>query len=183
MTSGTVKSFSRSKRYGFIRLDSDGRDIFVHGSAVRQAGLAVLRKGQQVYFDIYDNRGKAAAKNLRLKPVIKVASQPSAAPMQSAILEAGGSEMRFAMIKKAAPKRTLISRAALERTLAERIRASDQRCEGFLEIFIERVVPGSRGNANWTVKGVKYGKAERDQCNIAIARCTKESQLEFEISD
>jgi hypothetical protein len=120
---------------------------------------------------------------LRLKPVIKVASERSAAPIQSAILETGESEMRFAMIKKPPPKRKLIPRAALERTLAERIRASDQKCEGFLEIFVERVVPVSHGSANWTVKGVRYGKAMRDQCNIAMTCCFEESQLEFEISD
>jgi cold shock CspA family protein len=66
--------------------DSSGRDIFVHLSAVRQAGLADLRKGQKVCFDIYYNRGKGTAKNLQLKPVIKVASG-SAAP--SAIFETG----------------------------------------------------------------------------------------------
>jgi hypothetical protein len=120
---------------------------------------------------------------LRL-PVIKGASEPLAAPIQCAILEIRRSKMRFAMTKKATPKkRKLIPRAALEQALVERIRASDQKCEGFLEIFVERVVPVSHGSANWTVKGVKYGKAAREQCNIAITRCIEESQLEFEISD
>ena len=72
--------------------------------------------------------------------------------------------------------------SALERVLAERIRASDQKCEGFLKGFIEHVVPTSQA-PNWAVKGVKYGKAERDKCHAAITRCIEESQLEFEISD
>jgi cold shock protein len=45
-TTGTVQSFSQLKRYGFIQSDADGKDVFVHLSAVRQAGLAGLRKGQ-----------------------------------------------------------------------------------------------------------------------------------------
>jgi hypothetical protein len=59
-------------------------------------------------------------------------------------------------------------------------------CSGGVAMHVNKVhsvLTIGRGGANWTVKGVKYGKAERDQCNIAIARCTAECQLEFEISD
>ena len=90
--------------------------------------------------------------------------------------------MKFTIAKKSTLKRTPIPRAALELALAERIRASDQQCEGFLKIFVERVAT-SPGGANWAVKGVKYGKAVRDKCNVAIIQYVEESQLEFEISD
>jgi cold shock CspA family protein len=43
---GTAKTFNQLKRYGFIRSDVDAKDVFVHLSAVRLAGLATLRKGQ-----------------------------------------------------------------------------------------------------------------------------------------
>jgi cold shock CspA family protein len=43
---GTAKTFNQLKRYGFIRSDVDGKDVFVHLSAVRQAGLTAVRKGQ-----------------------------------------------------------------------------------------------------------------------------------------
>jgi cold shock CspA family protein len=39
---------------------------FFHLSAVRTAGFRELRKGQKVSFEIFDNQGKAAAKNLQL---------------------------------------------------------------------------------------------------------------------
>jgi hypothetical protein len=91
--------------------------------------------------------------------------------------------LKFNIVKKNNLKRTKISRAALEQVIAERIRASDKKCEGFLQIFIERVVPTSQGSANWALKGVKYGKAERDKCSAVITQCIDESQLEFEISD
>jgi hypothetical protein len=58
---------------------------------VRQAGLANLRKGQKLSFEIYDNRGKAAAKNLRLKALIKFASERAAVPIPCAMGETGGS--------------------------------------------------------------------------------------------
>jgi len=40
MATGTVKSFNPAKGYGFIKTDTIGADVFVHLSAVRQAGLA-----------------------------------------------------------------------------------------------------------------------------------------------
>lgn len=82
-----------------------------------------------------------------------------------------------------AKKRTWIARAALESALAETVRGSDSRCEGLIEIIVERVVPGSPDGANWAVKGVKYGKAEREPCSAAISKFVEESQSEFEVSD
>ena len=65
MTTGTVKSFNPSRGYGFIKTEG-GADVFVHLSAVRTAGFRDLRKGQKVSFEIFDNQGKAAAKNLHI---------------------------------------------------------------------------------------------------------------------
>jgi CspA family cold shock protein len=62
MATGTVKSFSPAKGYGFIKTDTGGVEVFVHLSAIREAGLADLRKGQKISFEIFDNQGKAAAK-------------------------------------------------------------------------------------------------------------------------
>lgn len=183
MATGTVKSFNQSKRYGFIRLDSDGRDVFVHLSAVQKAGLADLRKGQKISFEIFDNQGKAAAKNLRLDATSEVASEPEFVSIQDSVTQDVGCGMRVLRAAQPSRKRTSISRAALELALAEAVRRRDPRCEGFMGIFVERVVPGSPDGANWAVKGVRYGKAERMSCNAAISTCVEEGQLEFEVSD
>ena len=45
----------------------DGRDVFVHISAVEQAGLSTLNEGQSVEFEIESNRGKDAAVKLKVK--------------------------------------------------------------------------------------------------------------------
>ena len=69
MTTGTVKSFNPSRDYGFIKTEG-GADVFVHLSAVRTAAVRDLRKGQNVSFEIFDNQGKAAARNLHInRPV------------------------------------------------------------------------------------------------------------------
>jgi hypothetical protein len=80
-------------------------------------------------------------------------------------------------------KRTWIRLTDLEAVLVETVRASDPRCEGLIGIIVERVVAASPDVANWAVKGVKYGRAEREPCSAAVSKCVEESQREFEVLD
>ncbi len=64
--SGTVKWFNPTKGFGFIVPDDGGNDVFVHISAVEQAGLKSLDEGQKLEFELQDNRGKAAAAELKV---------------------------------------------------------------------------------------------------------------------
>ncbi len=51
MAQGVVKWFSNQKGYGFITQD-DGKDIFVHYSAVVGDGFKTLEEGQRVEFEV-----------------------------------------------------------------------------------------------------------------------------------
>jgi CspA family cold shock protein len=65
--SGTVKWFNPTKGYGFIQPDGGGgKDVFVHISAVEEAGFTSLAEGAKVTFDIVPNRGKESAQSLRI---------------------------------------------------------------------------------------------------------------------
>jgi CspA family cold shock protein len=44
---GTVKWFNDERGFGFIQLDGDGRDIFVHIRAAERAGAQILNEGQR----------------------------------------------------------------------------------------------------------------------------------------
>jgi CspA family cold shock protein len=66
MAMGTVKWFNATKGFGFIEPDGGGRDVFVHISAVENAGLSNLAEGAKVSFDVVANRGKESAENLRV---------------------------------------------------------------------------------------------------------------------
>ncbi|MFZ0839036.1 MAG: cold-shock protein [Xanthobacteraceae bacterium] len=69
MATGTVKWFNPTKGYGFIQPSGGGggKDVFVHISAVEKAGLSTLREGQQVEYEMVNNRGKESAENLKVK--------------------------------------------------------------------------------------------------------------------
>jgi CspA family cold shock protein len=65
MAIGTVKWFNSTKGFGFIQPEGDGKDVFVHISAVEKAGMSTLNENQRVSFDILTERGKQAAGNLK----------------------------------------------------------------------------------------------------------------------
>ena len=66
MATGTVKWFNPTKGYGFISPESGANDIFVHISAVQEAGLGELQEGQKLSFEVTENRGKEAASDLKV---------------------------------------------------------------------------------------------------------------------
>ena len=64
-TSGTVKFFNVSKGFGFIAPADGSKDVFVHATALEQAGIRGLKEGDKVSFVLEDDRrgrGKQAAK-------------------------------------------------------------------------------------------------------------------------
>lgn len=67
MFHGTVKWFNAQKGFGFIQPDDGGKDVFVHISAVEQAGIRDLSEGQKLSYDLIDDprSGKASAGKLQ----------------------------------------------------------------------------------------------------------------------
>ena len=58
---GTVKWFSNVKGYGFIEVE-DGKDVFVHYSAIQEDGYRSLKEGESVEFTIENgDKGPQAA--------------------------------------------------------------------------------------------------------------------------
>ena len=68
MPTGTVKFFNAQKGYGFITPEGGDADVFVHISAVEQAGMRTLHEGQRVSFDVVTDprRRKTSAQNLKV---------------------------------------------------------------------------------------------------------------------
>jgi CspA family cold shock protein len=81
---GTVKFFNGQKGFGFVVRDDGGEDVFVHISAVEQAGLSGLGEGQKLAFSLVDRGGRISASNLVLEgdivPVTEGRAPPAGGP-------------------------------------------------------------------------------------------------------
>lgn len=77
---GVVKFFNPQKGFGFIVRDDGGEDVFVHISAVEQAGLTDLADGQPLEFTLVDRGGKISATDLKIEgeplPVVDRPREP-----------------------------------------------------------------------------------------------------------
>ena len=64
---GVVKFFNAQKGFGFIVRDDGGEDVFVHISAVEQAGLSDLAEGQPLDFTLVDRGGRISATEIKIE--------------------------------------------------------------------------------------------------------------------
>ena len=63
MNKGTVKWFNATKGFGFIT-GEDGKDVFVHWSAIQGEGYKTLDEGQAVTYDLTEGARGMQASNV-----------------------------------------------------------------------------------------------------------------------
>jgi cold shock protein len=62
MPQGKVKWFDSKKGFGFL-LDPNGKDVFVHYTAIEGGGFRTLKRGEDVEFEVIeDDKGMHALK-------------------------------------------------------------------------------------------------------------------------
>jgi CspA family cold shock protein len=67
MSNGTIKWFNATKGFGFIQPEDGTSDVFVHISDMQRSGIAELREGDKLTYDVQrGQQGKTSACNLRL---------------------------------------------------------------------------------------------------------------------
>ncbi len=87
MSIGRVKWFNDAKGYGFIETE-EGKDVFVHYSAITVEGYKSLAEGQEVEFEAVEGeKGLQATKVAPVSPLDSDASEsavvePDTAPEQ-----------------------------------------------------------------------------------------------------
>ena len=64
MEEGTVKWFNEAKGFGLITSD-EGKDVFVHYSAIQGDGFKVLHENQRVSFEVVAGKKGPAASNVK----------------------------------------------------------------------------------------------------------------------
>ena len=65
MAEGSVKWFNENKGFGFIEVDGQDKDVFVHHSAITMQGFRTLTDGQRVSFDIEQGKKGPSAVNVK----------------------------------------------------------------------------------------------------------------------
>ena len=61
---GTVKWFNAQKGFGFI-IGEDGKEVFVHFSAIQSDGFKTLDDGQAVEYEVNDGEKGPQAVNVK----------------------------------------------------------------------------------------------------------------------
>ena len=74
-----------------------------------------------------------------------------------------------------------IERKALEVAITSAVKSYDPSCAAFVGVIVEQSAPSSPEDTNWTVKGIKFGTAERKTCNAALSVIVERLRREFEI--
>ncbi len=68
MDNGTVKWFNAKKGFGFVVIDGEDRDIFVHYSVIEGDGFKTLNEGDRVQIDVGDDgKGPRARRVLKME--------------------------------------------------------------------------------------------------------------------
>jgi cold shock protein len=80
---GAVKFFNGDKGFGFVARDDGGEDVFVHISAVEQAGLTGLASGQTLAFTLVDRNGRVSATDLKIVGEHLQADAPAEKPARA----------------------------------------------------------------------------------------------------
>ena len=65
MATGTVKWFNNDKGFGFITPDDQGKDLFVHHTAIQSNGYRSLDEGARVEYEAAEGPKGPNATNVR----------------------------------------------------------------------------------------------------------------------
>jgi len=79
--------------------------------------------------------------------------------------------------------RSLIASTDLEAAITEAVRKQVPGCEALVGVIVQQTTPKSRIDANWALRGVKFGRADREKANQAIAGIVERMQQEFKLSN
>ena len=63
---GKLKWFNEKKGYGFITDETSGKDVFVHITQFQKAGITDMNEGQNMSYELYNDKGRIAAGHLIL---------------------------------------------------------------------------------------------------------------------
>ena len=66
MSTGKLKWYNGAKGFGFIVPSDGSKDVFVHVTAFKEAGITKIDQGQALEYEIKEHNGKPVATALKL---------------------------------------------------------------------------------------------------------------------
>jgi hypothetical protein len=70
----------------------------------------------------------------------------------------------------------------LQTAIVTGVRESDPACAAFVGVLIERIDRHPDLMANWAIKGVRFGKADRDKAEANLAVVVERMQQKFDLA-
>ena len=114
-----------------------------------------------------------------MEAIVAIVSSPAIPVELSNSTSIGRGREPVVSIKPADDRRLIASE-----TLQSAITKAVQKAEpGFVDAIVQRITPKSRFDTNWALKGVKFGRADREKANQAVTSVVERMQREFRLSD
>jgi len=71
----------------------------------------------------------------------------------------------------------------IELAIAEAVKKTAPGCEDFIGVVIRQTTPKSRLDVNWELRGIRFGKADREMVKEAVASVVERMQREFRLTE
>ena len=76
-----------------------------------------------------------------------------------------------------------ISREEMQAVITGAVKKADPDCEPFVGVIVERTKRGSFLEANWAIRGIKFGRADRKKAGDAVNRIVERMKCDFNLSN
>jgi len=85
--------------------------------------------------------------------------------------------------KERRERRVSMTTTELESAISEAVKKAAPGCEAFAGVIVQHETPKSHLDANWAIRGVRFGNADKKLANEILATVVERMKQEFLLSD
>jgi hypothetical protein len=86
-------------------------------------------------------------------------------------------------IGKSVDHRQAISQADLVSAITDAVKQSDPDCSGFVDVIVQQIKPKSQFDPNWAIRGIRFGRSDRQKATQAVDAIVARMQREFRLAE
>jgi hypothetical protein len=166
--------------------DSDGSAISIAAKKIKAFTFWAMLKARKLRGTLSYRTSQRSVS----KPPVKVVTAVNAISSSSEVIRQGGPS-----VNKQAPalppkkrwwrndRRVSMTTPELELAISEAVKNAAPGCEDFVGVIVQHKTPKSRLDPNWAIRGVKFGKADRQVTDEALTTVVERMQREFLLSE